>query len=60
MNPDFKIGEFNNHSTQFTIASGQTITGMSAVFPALVDVSHWIAAAILFVAIVAGVRQLGN
>ncbi|NUW69798.1 hypothetical protein [Vibrio coralliilyticus] len=55
-----QTGEFNNHSTQFTIASGQTITGMSAVFPALVDVSHWIAAAILFVAIVAGVRQLGN
>ncbi|PAT65386.1 hypothetical protein CKA27_25030 [Vibrio coralliilyticus] len=53
-------GEFNNHSTQFTIASGQTVTGMSAVFPALVSVSHWIAAAILFVAIVAGVRQLGN
>ncbi|USD33951.1 MULTISPECIES: hypothetical protein [Vibrio] len=55
-----KNGEFNNHSTQFTIASGQTITGMSAVFPALVSVSHWIATAILFVAIVAGVRQLGN
>ncbi|EEX34504.1 MULTISPECIES: hypothetical protein [Vibrio] len=55
-----KVGEFNDHAMQFTIANGQTVTGKSAVFPALVDVAPWIAAAILFVAILAGVRQLGN
>lgn len=28
-----KVGEFNDHAMQFTIANGQTVTGKSVVFP---------------------------
>ncbi|KJY87357.1 hypothetical protein TW84_17850 [Vibrio neptunius] len=53
-------GKFVNHALNFRLANGVTFTGVSSVLPALVDISYWIANALLFMAVIVGLRQLGN
>jgi len=53
-------GEYSNHALNFRLANGQSFTGLSSVLPALVDVSYWIANALLFMAVIVGLRHLGN
>lgn len=53
-------GKYVNHALNFRLANGVTFTGVSSVLPALIDVSYWIANALLFMAVIIGLRQLGN
>jgi hypothetical protein len=53
-------GDYNDHSMTFRLSNGYTFDTSSSVFPALIDVSHWIASALIFIAVIAGIRLLGN
>lgn len=51
-------GEYVEHSFNLTLSNGQTISGKSGVFPALIDNAALIAAVLIFLAAVLGARFL--
>lgn len=51
-------GQYSDHSINLTLANGQTVIGISSVFPALIDAAPLIAAVIIFLAAILGSRFL--